>query len=88
MDVGKSKGDASQLRPTLMAAVPMIMDKIRAGVTKKVQEMGGLKAKLFHFAYSRKAQAMAKGQDTPLWNKLVFDKLRSQLLGGKTQVYG
>mmetsp|Transcript_16179 Transcript_16179/g.21262 ORF Transcript_16179/g.21262 Transcript_16179/m.21262 type:complete len:719 (-) Transcript_16179:183-2339(-) len=83
MDVGKSRGDAPQLRPTLMAAVPIIMDKIRAGVTKKVKEMGGLKAKLFSFAYAQKVKAMSRGHDAPLWNKLVFDKLRTTLLGGR-----
>lgn len=31
-----TKGDASALQPTLMAAVPAILDRVREGVVKKV----------------------------------------------------
>lgn len=31
-----TKGDASVLRPTLMASVPAILDRVRDGVRKKV----------------------------------------------------
>jgi len=31
-----TKGDATALRPTLMAAVPAILDRVRDGVFKKV----------------------------------------------------
>lgn len=33
---GRTKGDVSMLRPTLMPAVPAILDRIRDGVWKKV----------------------------------------------------
>lgn len=33
-----TKGDASVLRPTVMAAVPAILDRVRDGVRKKVRE--------------------------------------------------
>lgn len=32
-----TKGDASVLKPTLMAAVPAILDRVRDGVLKKVE---------------------------------------------------
>jgi long-chain acyl-CoA synthetase len=83
LKVGSCKGDAPELRPTLMAAVPAIMDKIRNGVTKKVNEAGGIKAKLFNKAFASKANAIKQGNDSPFWNKLVFDKLRARLLGGR-----
>lgn len=31
-----TKGDASMLRPTVMASVPAILDRVRDGVLKKV----------------------------------------------------
>lgn len=31
-----TKGDAPELRPTLMTAVPAILDRVRDGVLKKV----------------------------------------------------
>jgi long-chain acyl-CoA synthetase len=33
-----TKGDATVLRPTVMAAVPAILDRVRDGVQKKVRE--------------------------------------------------
>ena len=33
-----TKGDATALRPTVMAAVPAILDRVREGVRKKVRE--------------------------------------------------
>ena len=33
-----TKGDATVLRPTVMAAVPAILDRVREGVRKKVRE--------------------------------------------------
>lgn len=34
-----TKGDASVLKPTLMATVPAILDRVRDGVLKKVDSM-------------------------------------------------
>ena len=33
---GKPAGDLSKLRPTLMAAVPLILDRMRAGIQEQV----------------------------------------------------
>ncbi|URE33690.1 AMP-binding enzyme [Musa troglodytarum] len=49
-----TKGDASVLRPTLMTAVPAILDRVRDGVWKKVGAKGGLSKKLFDVAYGRR----------------------------------
>jgi len=37
-----TRGDAPTLKPTLMAAVPAIMDRLRKGVTDKVNKSGWL----------------------------------------------
>lgn len=78
-------GDAPELKPTLLAAVPMIFDKIRSAVFAKVKATGGLKAKLFFYAMSRKIVALDNGKAAPLWDLILFDKLRKQLLGGKVR---
>lgn len=65
------RGDAPTLRPTIMAAVPRIMDKVRAGIMTKVNVAGGLKAKLFHMAYRKKLAALAEGRATPFWDAYV-----------------
>ncbi|XP_059631815.1 long chain acyl-CoA synthetase 9, chloroplastic [Cornus florida] len=82
-----TKGDASMLRPTLMTAVPAILDRVRDGVLKKVNATGGLSKKLFDLSYSRRLSAIngswfgAWGLERFLWNFLVFRKIRA-VLGG------
>ncbi|THU70946.1 hypothetical protein C4D60_Mb08t30340 [Musa balbisiana] len=82
-----TKGDASVLRPTLMTAVPAILDRVRDGVRKKVGATGGLSKKLFDVAYGRRLAAIngswfgAWGLEKVLWDLLVFRKVRA-VLGG------
>ncbi|KAF8411775.1 hypothetical protein HHK36_004334 [Tetracentron sinense] len=81
-------GDASVLGPTLMTAVPAILDRVRDGVRKKVDAKGGLSKKLFDFAYGRRLSALkgnwfgAWGLEKILWNVLVFRKVQA-ILGGR-----
>ncbi|MCH90282.1 long chain acyl-CoA synthetase 9 chloroplastic-like, partial [Trifolium medium] len=83
-----TKGDATVLMPTLLAAVPAILDRVRDGVFKKVNAAGGLSKKLFYLAYERRLQAIngswfgAWGLEKALWNFLVFRKVRA-ILGGR-----
>lgn len=80
-------GDASALKPTLMAAVPAILDRVRDGVLKKVKEKGGFTEKLFNFAYNRRSLAVegswfgAWGLEAFLWDTIIFKKIKS-ILGG------
>ncbi|KAH8949603.1 hypothetical protein BDL97_10G040900 [Sphagnum fallax] len=82
-----SKGDAPQLKPTLLTAVPAILDRVRDGVRKKVESKGGLAKALFEFAYKRRLNAMegswfgAWGLESMLWDAVVFKKIRA-ILGG------
>ncbi|KAH9691167.1 Long chain acyl-CoA synthetase 9 [Citrus sinensis] len=79
-----TQGDASVLRPTVMASVPAILDRVRDGVDAK----GGLSKKLFDLAYARRLSAIngswfgAWGLEKLLWNLLVFSKVRA-ILGGR-----
>lgn len=83
-----TKGDASVLRPTLMASVPAILDRVRDGVRKKVDSAGGLSKTLFDLAYSRRLSAIngswfgAWGLEKLIWSFLVFRKVRA-ILGGR-----
>lgn len=76
-----SKGDTSMLKPTLMAAVPEIMDRIYKNVMSKVSEMSSFQRNLFILAYNYKMEQISKGRRTPLCDRFVFRKVRS-LLGG------
>uniref|UniRef100_A0A0D9XX99 4-coumarate--CoA ligase n=1 Tax=Leersia perrieri TaxID=77586 RepID=A0A0D9XX99_9ORYZ len=81
-------GDASALKPTLMTAVPAILDRVRDGVRKKVDTKGGVAKQLFDVAYSRRLAAVngswlgAWGLEKLLWDMLVFKKVCA-VLGGK-----
>ncbi|CAM6079135.1 unnamed protein product [Sphagnum tenellum] len=82
-----TKGDVTELRPTLMTAVPAILDRVLEGVRKKVKTKGGFTNTLFQFAYKHRLAAVegswlgAWGLEKHLWNAVVFRKIRS-VLGG------
>ncbi|MCD9640779.1 Long chain acyl-CoA synthetase 8 [Datura stramonium] len=82
-----TKGDATVLKPTLMAAVPAILDRVRDGVMKKVEEKAGSAKKLFHIAFNRRLAAIegswfgAWGLEKQLWDIIIFKKVRA-VLGG------
>ncbi|KAG2324384.1 hypothetical protein Bca52824_007112 [Brassica carinata] len=85
-----TKGDVTALKPTIMTAVPAILDRVRDGVRKKVDAKGGVAKKLFDFAYARRLSAIngswlgAWGLEKLLWDLLVFGKIRA-VLGGKVR---
>ncbi|KAL2937250.1 Long chain acyl-CoA synthetase 9 chloroplastic, partial [Bienertia sinuspersici] len=74
-----TKGNASALQPTLMPAIPAILDRVR--------EKGGLAQKLFNIAYNRRLNAIegswfgAWGIEKLLWDVIIFKKVRSVLEG-------
>ncbi|XP_057733322.1 long chain acyl-CoA synthetase 8 [Arachis stenosperma] len=83
-----TKGDVSVLKPTLLTAVPAILDRIREGVVSKVEEKGGIVKNLFQIAYNRRLAAVkgswlgAWGIEKLVWDTIVFKKIRL-LLGGR-----
>ncbi|MCO5563627.1 hypothetical protein L7F22_017274 [Adiantum nelumboides] len=83
-----TKGDAAELKPTLMTAVPSILDRVRDGVGKMVEKKGGASKTLFDLAYKRCLAGLeGKGTGTlekQFWNTLVFKKVRA-ILGGSVR---
>ncbi|MCL7051563.1 hypothetical protein MKW94_010990 [Papaver nudicaule] len=81
-------GDASMLKPTLMAGVPAILDRVRDGVLKKIEEKGGLSKKIFNLGYKRRLSAIegsllgAWGLEKAFLEVICFKKIRS-VLGGR-----
>uniref|UniRef100_A0A7N6FJB0 long-chain-fatty-acid--CoA ligase n=1 Tax=Anabas testudineus TaxID=64144 RepID=A0A7N6FJB0_ANATE len=80
-----SKGDCSVLRPTLMAAVPEIMDRINKNVMSKVQEMSFLQKTLFTMGYKYKLEQIKRGYDQTCLCRLLFQKVK-KLLGGRVRM--
>ncbi|EKX39018.1 hypothetical protein GUITHDRAFT_154544 [Guillardia theta CCMP2712] len=54
-----SSPDLTSLRPTIMPSVPAILEAIRTGLMKKVEDGGGLKKKLFWGAMNRRMKKPA-----------------------------
>jgi len=75
-------GDMRCLAPTAMAGVPLVFDRIKAGIIKKIQQESKLKQIIFQVALVIKKWAFVRGRPTPLLNKVVFDQFKTGL-GGK-----
>ncbi|KAK6962415.1 long-chain-fatty-acid--CoA ligase 4 [Biomphalaria glabrata] len=80
-----STGDVTILRPTLVAAVPVILDRIYKNVWEKVNSSSVIKRVLFRFAYEYKLKHLPKGFHTPLCDKIVFKSVKG-LLGGNVRL--
>ncbi|XP_063288213.1 long-chain-fatty-acid--CoA ligase 4 isoform X2 [Pelobates fuscus] len=80
-----TRGDCTVLKPTLMAAVPEIMDRIYKNVMSKVQEMNVFQRTLFKLGYDYKLEQIKKGYDAPICNVLLFKKVKA-LLGGNVRM--
>ncbi|KAM7271405.1 hypothetical protein ACFE04_030619 [Oxalis oulophora] len=91
MASGCSIGYGSALTFTDSSAVPAILDRVREGVSKKIEEKGGLAKKLFNIGYKRRLAAIegswlgAWGLEKMLWDIIVFTKVQA-LLGGRLRL--
>ncbi|KAL8103088.1 long chain acyl-CoA synthetase 4-like [Apium graveolens] len=81
--------DIGVLKPTVLCAVPRVLDRIYSGLTQKISAGGFLKNVLFNVAYSYKLRGMNKGKKhdeaAPLCDKVVFSKVK-QGLGGRVRL--
>lgn len=80
-----SKGDANMLRPTLMCAVPLILERIYKSIVDTMRRQGWAAEELFHYFVQYKMKWQDRGFDTPLLNKTLFRKIR-YFLGGRVRL--
>jgi long-chain acyl-CoA synthetase len=96
--IDKVVDNASEVRPTVMPAVPRIFEKAYNTVVSKGLSTPGLKGKLFALAmesFDKYADAKEKGKDYAslgmlVGNKLVFPKLSAALserFGGRMRLF-
>lgn len=80
--------DLSALRPTILCSVPRLYNRIYDGIINAVKSSGVLKERLFRAAYNSKKQALMSGRNpSPMWDRLVFNKLKEKL-GGRVRFMG
>ncbi|KAL6049892.1 Long-chain-fatty-acid--CoA ligase 6 [Balamuthia mandrillaris] len=77
--------DIEVLKPTLMAGVPRVFDRIYAKVHDAVQKKPKLTRMLFTKGYNAKRHKLETGGDSMLWNLLVFKSVKNAL-GGRVRL--
>ncbi|XP_070496999.1 fatty acid CoA ligase Acsl3-like [Chironomus tepperi] len=75
-------GDARALEPTVMTTVPLILDRVRKGVTDKMSKESAVKQALFNYCVNYKQRWTRRGYRTPIVDKIIFKKVAA-LMGGK-----
>lgn len=78
------KGDLKLLKPTIMAGVPLILDRIRKTITDRFEGKDPFWKQLFKYACAYKNFWIDHGYDTPLVNRFICKKVQGQL-GGNIQ---
>lgn len=78
--------DMGVLRPTIFSSVPRLYNRIYDGITHAVKTSGPLRERLFNAAYNSKKQAIINSKrPSPIWDKLVFNKIKDKL-GGRVRL--
>merc|ERR1719260_723507 len=80
-----SQGDATILKPTLVALVPLVLDTIYKGIRAKVAARGPFFAELVDLCYRYRLKWTRRGFETPIMNWLIFKKFRAAV-GGKVRL--
>ncbi|CAN1356647.1 Long chain acyl-CoA synthetase 7, peroxisomal [Linum perenne] len=84
----KLMDDLAALRPTIFCSVPRLYNRIYDGITTAVKTSGALKERLFNAAFNSKKQAIMSGRNSsPMWDRLVFNKIKAKL-GGRVRFMG
>ncbi|CAN6911815.1 unnamed protein product [Brassica oleracea var. botrytis] len=88
-DIMKLMDDLAVLRPTVFCSVPRLYNRVYDGITSAVKSSGVTKRRLFQLAYNSKKKAILNGRrsPSPLWDKLVFNKIKEKL-GGRVRFMG
>ena len=79
------KGDVSILKPTVIIAVPLILDRLYKGIQMNVKTRGPSFEQFFKACVNYKRNWETRGFRTPMMDAIIFRKLRA-VLGGRVRV--
>ncbi|EER06432.1 Long-chain-fatty-acid--CoA ligase, putative [Perkinsus marinus ATCC 50983] len=72
--------DIAALRPTIFVSVPRLLNRLYDKITLGARAAGGIKSYLFEHAMAAKKARLEQGiLKHPLWDKLVFDKIKARI---------
>ncbi|KAF1743920.1 hypothetical protein MXB_3661 [Myxobolus squamalis] len=80
-----TKGDLLVLKPTIMIAVPLFLERLTKGVIENLRSKSRLKQLLYQNCYAMKIFYRKLGFKTPILDKLIFKTLRN-ILGGRLEL--
>lgn len=82
-DILKLVNDIQCLKPTIVAMVPRLLNRIYDAINQKVEESWFPKRKLFQWAMSSKLAKLEDHAQTThaVWDRVIFGKTKS-MLGG------
>ena len=69
------KGDATVLKPTAIATVPLMMDRIYKGIQEKIENGSPIKKAIFDLAVQYKLDWFKDGYDTPILNQYDYNNM-------------
>ncbi|XP_062004420.1 long chain acyl-CoA synthetase 1-like isoform X2 [Rosa rugosa] len=88
-DLNALGDDIMELKPTLLAGVPRVFEKIHEGIKKAVQQLNPRRQKIFDILYRYKLAWMNMGfknkNASPLADLLAFRKIKNRL-GGRIRL--
>jgi long-chain acyl-CoA synthetase len=79
------KGDLRVLKPTIMAAVPLILERFSKAVREKISKTNWFKQALFKKAYEYKLAKVRSGRTSYFLDRILFKKISRAVLGGKVR---
>jgi long-chain acyl-CoA synthetase len=79
------KGDLRELKPTIMASVPLILERFAKAVSEKISKASWIQQTIFNEAYKYKLKKIRNGQSTFFLDRLLFNKISSAVIGGSVK---
>ncbi|XP_071738348.1 long chain acyl-CoA synthetase 1-like [Rutidosis leptorrhynchoides] len=88
-DINALRDDLVELKPTFLAGVPRVLERIHEGVLKGLEEVNPRRRKIFSILYNHKLKYMKAGYKhkhaSPLADMLAFRKVKNRL-GGRIRL--
>jgi len=70
--------------PHFLVGVPGIYDRIKSALQHKINASSSFSQTIFRYAFETRKAALAQGKDTPIFNLLIFNKMRDAI-GGRVR---